>query len=438
MRRTANWLVGHPWAVILAGAAVALGLWAASTRRSPHEVRAVFTEAVSVYKGLDVRVDGMDAGKVQGVRHEEGHAVITLGINDDVWPLHQGTTAALRFGTTVGNGTRYVDVAPGPKTAPDLPQDGIIANDKTIETTEFDQLFDTFDAKTRKHIQGTAAGLGRTFGPRAAELGQGVDASGPGLDAVGGLASELSRDEPALRAAVANTDRVTSTLVARRAQLSDVVTVAAATFDTFARNTRGITASLDNLPPALRETKATLARLDRSVAGLDGLVGDLRPGAAELGPLARQLRPALAELRRTVPAAVATLRGGRRAAPDVTALLRRVRPLSEVAAPTLARLAPMVACVRPYAPEVAGLLSTWSSFAKGYDGMGHIGRIWGNYGPTSATSSPEVKTSAFVKATGQGYALVRPPGYNAGKPWFLPQCGAGHDGIDPSKDPEDG
>ena len=42
------------------------------------------------------------------------------------------------------------------------------------------------------------------------------------------------------------------------------------------------------------------------------------------------------------------------------------------------------------------------------------------------------------EGTGQGYALVRPPGYNAGKPWYLPQCGAGRDGVDPNKDPEDG
>ncbi|MEA2273229.1 MAG: hypothetical protein QOI98_1937, partial [Solirubrobacteraceae bacterium] len=34
------------------------------------------------------------------------------------------------------------------------------------------------------------------------------------------------------------------------------------------------------------------------------------------------------------------------------------------------------------------------------------------------------------------YAMPRPPGLNAGQPWFQPQCGAGPDSLDPSKDPE--
>jgi hypothetical protein len=34
------------------------------------------------------------------------------------------------------------------------------------------------------------------------------------------------------------------------------------------------------------------------------------------------------------------------------------------------------------------------------------------------------------------YAMPRPPGLNAGQPWFQPQCGAGPDALDPAKDPE--
>jgi len=34
------------------------------------------------------------------------------------------------------------------------------------------------------------------------------------------------------------------------------------------------------------------------------------------------------------------------------------------------------------------------------------------------------------------YGFPRPPGTDAGQPWFLPQCGAGPDALDPNKDPE--
>jgi hypothetical protein len=85
---------------------------------------------------------------------------------------------------------------------------------------------------------------------------------------------------------------------------------------------------------------------------------------------------------------------------------------------------------------MAALLSTWASFTKGYDHDGHVGRLWANYGPTSVTSTPDISTEDFTRRTGQGYGLVRPPGYNAGKPWYLPECNAGPDGVDPAKDPE--
>jgi hypothetical protein len=211
----------------------------------------------------------------------------------------------------------------------------------------------------------------------------------------------------------------------------------AATLGAFAANTPGITGSLDLLPRTLIQTRSTLARLDVSIGHLHGLITDLAPGAARLGALSRDLRPALADLRQTIPIAIKTLTTGTAAAPRITSLLAVAQPFSTAAAPALTNLAPMVACIRPYSPEIAGLLGTWTSWTKNYDQIAHVGRLWGNAGPSSLTSTP-LTPEAYVKATGQGYAFVRPPGYNAGQPSYLPQCDAGAAGLDPSKDPEAG
>jgi virulence factor Mce-like protein len=429
-------MVGRPWLVILAVALVLLVHWAKGTREQPHEVRLVFDSAVSLYSGLDVRVDGLDAGKIKHVENEDAKAIVTIGISDEqVWPLHQGTKAALRFGSTIGNGTRLIDLQLGPASAPTIPDHGIITDENTVETTEFDDVFDTFDKKTRAKLQGTLQGTATTFGPRAKALGNGVRSSAPALDSLTGLAGDLTADEPALRAFVANTYRVTATLGARRQQISDIVRSAAVTFRAFAQRTQRITASLDRLPGTLQEVRSTLARTDGSVDHLRALVTDLDPGARRLAALSRQLRPALADLRRTVPVAVSTFHTARRAAPPITALLKQSEPFSRSAAPVLAKLAPMLSCIRPYAPEAAGLLTTWTSWAQPYDNTAHLGRIWGNLGGTSLDDIP-VNSTAWTKATGQGYALVRAPGYNAGKPWYQPQCGITADGTDATKDPE--
>jgi virulence factor Mce-like protein len=435
----AAFFIDRPWAAVGLIAFAIFAWWVYGTRTQPHEVRAVFSDAVSLYSGLDVRVDGIDAGKVKKIENVDGQAIVTLGIeDDDVWPLHRGSTATIRYGSTIGNGTRIVEIEPGPKNAPELPDKGIIPNKDTVETVEFDQLFDTFDKKTRDSMQSMLRGTGDTFGPRAKELSAAVEETGPGLEAIGGFADDLSRDEASLHAFVTNTNRVTRTIAARRQDLSNLVQVAAATFNEFARNTAGIQGSLDRFAPAMRETRTTLTKLDGSVVHLDNLMTDLQPGAAQLGGLASDLRPALASLRETVPLAVKTFRTARQASPSITNLLKKSQPFAAEATPAFTTLAPMVGCIRPYAPDIMGLLASWASFTSNFDGGGHVGRLWANAGPASLTSVPPVMTSkAFTDLTGQKYALVRPPGYLAGKPWFIPECGITPDGIDPTKDPSD-
>lgn len=437
VRGAGNWTIGHPWVFIVLGLFVLGALWAKGTRTQPHEVRAVFDEGVSLYNGLDVRVDGLDAGKIKKVQNVDGKAIVTLGIKDDqIWPLHQGTKATIRFGSTIGNGTRIMELDPGPVSGPEIPDHGIIANADTVEATEFDDVFDLFNKKTRKALQGTLRGTGDTFGPRAKPLRAGIQTTPGGLTAVGDLAGDLDADEPALHAFVANTDRVTGALATRRDQISSLVGVSAATFTTFAQNTRGISDSLDRFPSTVREARTTLARLDTSVGKVGDLVDDARPGARQLGLLARDLRPALASLKTTVPVAVSTFATARRASPDITTFLRAAQPFADKAgAPVLGKLAPMVACIRPYAPEFAGVFSTWSSWSQGYDDVSHVGRVFGNAGTAGVTSLP-TNTQQYTSATGQDYALVRPPGFNAGKPWFQPECGVDQSGLDPARDPE--
>jgi virulence factor Mce-like protein len=435
-RRGGLWLVGRPWIVIGVGLFVVFAFWAKGTRTQPHEVKVVFDEAVSVYSGLDVRVDGLDAGKVKNIKNDNGRAVVTLGIKDDkIWPLHQGTTAALRFGSTIGNGTRQIELMPGPDSAPKIPDHGVIPNADSIESTEFDDIFDTFNKSTQKHLRGTLKGTGDTFGDRAPELRSGVQGSAGGLQSLANLTGDLSANEPALRAFVANTYRVTSALQTRKARISDLVGVASQTFRTFAANTDGIKGSLERFPGTVREARTTLSRLDTSVDHLDGLVTDLRPGAVELGRLSHDLRPALADLKKTVPVAVSTFRTGEKTAPSITALLREAQPFSKTAAPAFTGLTPLMTCLRPYAPDVAGLLTKWTSFNQGYDNTGHIGRIWGNAGAAGVTSTP-MTPAQYTSLTGQGYALIRPPGFDAGKPWFQPECGITAAGLDPKQDPE--
>ena len=181
--------------------------------------------------------------------------------------------------------------------------------------------------------------------------------------------------------------------------------------------------------------KGTLSRLSGSIGHLNGLITALAPGAVQLRTMSADLLPAMRDLRSTIPVADQTLQVGTSASPSITRLLREAQPFSKQASPAFHQLAPMVGCIRPYSPEIAGLLTTWSSWPQDYDQIGHLGRLDGYAGLNALTSSPE-NAATYTALTGQGYALIRPPGYNAGQTWFQPQCGDTQAGLTAADDPE--
>lgn len=428
----------RPWALIVIAGLVAFGVWAVQSRSQDHTVRAAFSSAVSVVPGLDVQIDGVDVGKVQKVQYEDGQALVDLGISDpDAWPLRRGTKAEIRFGTTIGNGTRNVALEPGPESAPPIPEDGIITRADTTTPVEFDDVFDTLNAKTRRRLRAAMQGTEQSTKDREDEIKEALRHAPAALDATNDVLADLLADGTALKALVRNGDRVTETLGQRQEIVSNLVTAASGTFDAFGRRTARITQSLDRFAPMLKDVDGTLARADGSLDKVDTLMQTIRPGAQELPSLAKTAGPALVRLQDVAPVAVSTLKTVRTVSPRVATLLDTATPFMAPASKALNGLAPVVRCIRNYVPEIAGWTQTWGGFAKNYDNTSHYTRIKLKEGITSANGL--VPSAEFLKAipgTDNRYALPRPPGLNAGKPWFDPECGVTKDALDPTKDPE--
>jgi virulence factor Mce-like protein len=434
-------VIDHPVPILVVALIGLILWWAAGTRTQDHKVKAAFPVALNLFKGQDVQVDGIDVGKIGKVEEVDGQAIVELGINKKDWPLHEGTTAMVRYGTTLGNGTRYIQLNPGPKKAPELEENQVIPASANTSPTEFDEMFNTFDARTRADVKSFVKATGDAFDGRSAQLNRGLEKTAPGLEETSGLLEDLGEDEAALRGVVANGDRATRVLGGRRPEISNLVTVMAATFDEFASKSQQIRASLDRFAPTLQDVRGTLPRVDQSVDKLDGLVGDLAPGARALPAFVKDTRPALAELSTAAPLATSTLKTLRRSAPGITRLLNEGQPFSDRLASSMAGFAPHLACVRPYAPDIAGFFTHWSSWSQGYDTDSHYARINVTEGHGAVYKDyPEgIKTADFLKTLGRGlkYAMPQPPGFSENKPYFLPECGAGPDALDPKKDPED-
>jgi len=165
-----SWLLDNPWIAVVVVLAVGITWWAIGTRRQPHHVWASFSSAMNLSPGQAVQVDGVEAGKIGKVKYEDGHAIVQLGINDSYWPLHAGTTVKSRWGTTIGSGTRRVDLSPGPTSAPVIREGGVIESRDTTPAVDVDQVLNTLTHRTRAHLQDLQGSLDATLTPSTGAL----------------------------------------------------------------------------------------------------------------------------------------------------------------------------------------------------------------------------------------------------------------------------
>lgn len=403
-----------------------------------HTLYATFDNAIQMTPGQQVRIAGRPVGEISKVKLIDGQAQVTLKITDDsVWPLPKGTYARARWGSTTAYLGRYTELIPGPNHAGVLPDGGILNTDQDQSAFELDQAYRLFRGRTKTDAANLLNRFGQTLNARGPALARGVAAAPSGLNQAAELMQELSANDYDLRTLAEAGNRTVSALAARSSDLSNLVTNAAGTFDTFAQHTVAEQQALDRAPRTFNNTSATFARLDTSLTDLNALVNDIRPGAPALTRLATSARTALSTLRTVAPQATATLTDGIAAAPPLRRLFSTGTSVMPSATSALRSFDPMLACVRPYAPDIAGFLTTWAGVTKNYDAGGHYARsfeltvIPALYPGTVLNSEQALKLSPGIS-----YAFPRPPGLNDGHPYFIPQCGITPDALNPAKDPE--
>jgi ABC-type transporter Mla subunit MlaD len=462
LRRAGHWVLDHPLYILLIVGVVVFTKWVISTRNEPYIVKAAFTSGFNLVSGLPVDINGQQVGMITGVKYDSsvagGQAIVSVGISDQAYiPLHRGTKVEARWGSTIGNGTRRLDVILGPQSAPTIPNQGIIETGYTLPAQDVDQQLNILTAKTRGHLISFLGNLRHGIQGQASYLHAGINSSPAALGAANGVLGDLNTDTYALRSLISSGSSLTSVLAARAQGISDLVTVAGRTFSTMAQHANGLQQSIANLPGALTEARGTLVALDNSVGIVHGLIADIRPGAAQLAPLAVALGPTLDTLRKLVPTGVSTLNAATAAAPSITQLLSVATPFMPKVTSVTSQLAPMVGCIRPYAPEAgsaiesaAGWMDTYVLQKPNEGAVSYYGAPQGPYVqqhgvramPEASAASVHayppgvLSTQAFLSLSGKQFALPRPPGLGAGTPWFQPQCQAGVNSVNPNANPE--
>jgi ABC-type transporter Mla subunit MlaD len=422
---------------LLAVATIVVVLVVVGSGSGGHTIEMTVPHTTGLARGFDIRLGGRPVGSIASVQLTSDYRVrMKLRLDDDAWPLPQDTTFQTRLGGTIKFGDRYLEVARGSSRT--MMHDGqTLPASSYVDPVEFDQVFDTFNRPTRRGLSTTIrrAGLAAT-GVKAPLPAAMVD--GPAAAAATERLLEQLGDDPAtLDTLVRSAAGVADSAAAANPGLGDLVQGADATFTAIASRTRALQSLLDQTPATLTQAQTTLDHANATLVHLGALTDRLGPGVTQLRATARPLSKLLSALRAVTPVALTTLGTLRAAVPDLDGLLDRVRsPLMPQVTSIGRQATRQLRCIRPFTPEIGGLLVNWAGFFSRGDAKDKYIRAQVGVVPYPNESTMNSAQLKQTLGSAISYAFPRPPGIAVDQPWFQPACGITRDALDPSKDPE--
>src|SRR5215218_6164139 len=133
-----------------------------------YQFRINFPEATQLANEADVRISGVPVGKVKKVEPKSGTSQATIQLDPKFAPIPKDSKAILRQKTLLGE--TYVELTPGDKSSGTIPDEGRIPRMNVAPTVELDEIFRSFDAKTRTAFQRWMIEQGRAFKDHGRDL----------------------------------------------------------------------------------------------------------------------------------------------------------------------------------------------------------------------------------------------------------------------------
>jgi phospholipid/cholesterol/gamma-HCH transport system substrate-binding protein len=341
----------------------------------------IFANANQLVRGDQVQVGGQPVGSVKDiVLTPDYKARITIHVNSPLAPLHEGTTAQIRVPSLSGVANRYIALSPGPNSRAKLPSGSTLPADATHGVTDIDQLFDIFNARTRKALQKVFQGSAEQYVGNATNVNASAEYFAPALAASDRFFAELGRDQNALRELLVQGAKATTTIAARRQELSGLVEHANTTFGALASQQTNLARGVAELPAFLHEGNITFTHLPSTLNALHQLVTVAKPDTVNLALLFERLRPLISEATPVVNnLSVAVSQPGPNN--DLTdifagypALLKSVEAATPSALQQLGESTVFFSKWRPYSPELVGLARSLGQSTAYYDANGHYVR----------------------------------------------------------------
>jgi phospholipid/cholesterol/gamma-HCH transport system substrate-binding protein len=320
-----------------------------------YRVHARFAETGLLVSGADVRISGINVGRVASVVNRGVDSEVTLNIQQQYAPIPQSTQAILRQKTLLGEA--YVQLTPGDRTGPKIADGGSIPSSQIARTQQLDQVLGSFGKPTQQDLQAFLTGSDLSLAGRSEDLSNAIGSLDPATAELEAVFSTLDGQRTDLASLLRGSATVLSTLGQRSQDLRTLITAGDQVLSATAARNTALAATVNVLPPFLAQLRASLTQVNTSLALA-------KPSLDALLPAAPLLRPALADVITLSGPTVALLHQAPRllhdatiALPAITRFNRAFHPTLDALVPTLRQVSPMISFVGLYQRELVTAMS---------------------------------------------------------------------------------
>jgi virulence factor Mce-like protein len=375
-----------------------------------YRMHVKFPEATQLAQEADVRISGVNVGKVKKKSQdtETGLTDAELELDSNYAPVPKDTRAILRQKTLLGE--TYVELTPGNKHGPMLADGGTLAQGQVSPTVELDEIFRAFDPKTRNAFRVWLSEQGRALNKRGRDLNNALAQLEPFAQDTDEVLKVLNRQSGATRALVRNTGEVFDALSERRGQLRGLIANSNRVFETTARRNAQLADAIHVLPTFLAESRTTTNRVSRFADATNPLITQLRPAARELSPTLVDLAAIAPDLRGLFHDINPLVDVSKKGLPAIKTTLEQTRTLLTVTPVWTREVTPILNYLGFYKSEIASFFGLDVASTQAVDSS--TGTTL-HYLRTTNPVSPEV-LAAYPRRlpTNRSNPYVEPGGYS--------------------------
>jgi phospholipid/cholesterol/gamma-HCH transport system substrate-binding protein len=322
-----------------------------------YEISAEFDQAVNLGSQADVRIYGVNIGKVVGVsldRHT-GLTKAVMDIDPQFAPRPADTRAILRQKTLLGE--TYIELSPGSQSARKMPDGASLPHTQVAPTVQLDQILSTFDPKTRQAFQTWMQQQGVALTGRGQSLNAALGELYPFATNVDSVLAVLNRDSAATSTLLRDGGQVFSAIARSPSALQQLVDNSNAAFSATAAQSTALAQTIKAFPAFLTANRITIDRVKRFAVTTKPLVDELHPAAVQLTPTLKSVAILAPQLKRLLVNIGPLTHASKSGVPALERFLDDSVPLLTRAKPYLGGVIPVLDYINTYRREVAGFFA---------------------------------------------------------------------------------